>query len=92
MLKIPVIRFKPIEEQDCCDLDDGLIPHWHIIQDTGQGEYTACGQAITEYHYDIKKGKVTCPTCLEIIRFYKELGTKKQQTKKSGGNDEKEML
>lgn len=73
MKKISVIKFKSMEEQDCSDLDDSLIPYWHIIQEAGQGEYTACGQAVTEYHYNIKKGKVTCPNCLEVIKFYKEL-------------------
>lgn len=73
MEKISIIKFK--KEQDCEDLDDTLIPYWHIIQEVGSGEYTACGQAITEYHYDIKTGEVTCPHCLAVINFYKRLGT-----------------
>lgn len=77
MKKLNVIKFAPLNEQhpDVRGmLDETLIPFWHIIQDVGNCEFTACGHAITEYKIKQKVGKVTCPNCLEIIKFYKELG------------------
>jgi hypothetical protein len=51
-------------------------PKWHYINDHGSGQNTLCtgeyfgiGESAAEYEQ--RKGKVTCPECLALIRQIK---------------------
>jgi len=67
-----VIRYKPNQIAD----GEGMFPEdlygvSHVIGPIC--DYTACGHATDEYPYDEKEGKITCPSCLSVIKFYKKL-------------------
>jgi len=58
--------------------DDTLDKYWHLICEdaVGDGEYTSCGIAgFDEWGYPegkrVKRGGVTCPECLKVIKYYK---------------------
>jgi len=39
-------------------------------------EFTACGNAIVDYDHIFKekeKGGITCPDCLDVIKYYKSI-------------------
>jgi hypothetical protein len=55
-------------------LDDTLIPFWHVV--VPPHDYTACGQATAEYLYAEKEGVITCPHCIRLIKFCKEIKSK----------------
>lgn len=49
---------------------------WHLESKVGDGEFTACGNAIVEYDHErklVEKGGITCKNCLENIRYYKTI-------------------
>ncbi len=56
-------------------------PTWHLVQPFGDAPRTVCtgevfgageGSAIYETK-NIKEGKITCPQCLAIIKWYKSI-------------------
>jgi hypothetical protein len=51
---------------------------WHLLATgVGDGEFTACGEAIPECEVVSKSGgTITCPDCLEVIRYYKTIKIK----------------
>lgn len=62
--------------------DDGdhECREWCLVDSTGDCERTAClgevfgygeGDAVYKEKY-VKRGGVTCPQCLSVIRFYKK--------------------
>jgi hypothetical protein len=57
--------------------ESGEIPKgWHLHLSLDQAEYTACGLAETEYDVrskTVERGGITCPDCLEQIKFYKSI-------------------
>lgn len=76
-----VLKFKSMKEQmdgisDYATLDQELIPFWHLVESYGQGEFTCCGQAITEYLCIEKEGKITCPHCVGRIKWYQSIKLK----------------
>lgn len=49
---------------------------WHIETTLADGEFTACGMAVVDYDHDskiVEKGGITCPHCLEVIKYYKQI-------------------
>lgn len=66
------VKFKTFEDGTKEDVPKG----WHLLTPLGDGEYTACGNATPEYETvkeDKEKGGITCPDCLEAIKFYKAI-------------------
>lgn len=56
---------------DCLEKDDDFFKHSHgILNSSGSGEYTLCGVAAEEWQYDkiLPMKKITCPSCLIIIK------------------------
>ena len=75
------MKFKTMKEQmegisDYATLDPDLIPYWHLVEAHGQGEFTCCGQTITEYLIIEKEGKITCPYCIKRIKWYQSIKLK----------------
>ncbi len=69
------IKFKSMQYQkdngNEWGLDDGLIDYIHVI--ANNPEFTLCGQANTEYFYDVVKSKIDCPNCLAEIKHVKDI-------------------
>lgn len=63
------------------DLEIEEIPKWHLVESFGDAERTVCTgevfrswDAHVEYKDKIvKKGGITCPECLKIIKWYKQI-------------------
>jgi hypothetical protein len=69
---VEVIKYKPNQTADgVWGFPEDLYNVWHIIGP--MCDYTACGHATDEYPHEKKQGKVTCPSCLKTIEFYKKL-------------------
>ena len=59
------------EHEDVNDLKG-----WHLDAMINDGEFTACGNAIPDYDHISKqtdKGGITCPDCLEVIKYFKSI-------------------
>lgn len=67
-----VIRFKKKQSTGMLwAFDKDLIKYWHII--IPPQDYTACGHTTDEYNIEKKEGHVTCPECLRVINFCKQI-------------------
>jgi len=56
--------------------EDSNLSKWHLLSEAGSGEYTACGLAEPDYENiqrQKEKGGITCPACLDTIRYYKTI-------------------
>jgi len=78
MVKLPhtVARFKNGHEDQ--DETGDFKKHWHLVaKGVGDGEFTACGLSYVDgYDPDQKqvdRGGITCPSCLTIIKYYKQV-------------------
>lgn len=69
-----VIKYTKGGKQEHEDVNE--LGGWHLNAQTGDGEFTACGNSIVDYDHtskEVNKGGVTCPDCLELIRYYKSV-------------------
>lgn len=51
-----------------------LLNYWHIV--IPPNDFTACSAATDEYDVDYKEGSVTCPKCISVIEFCKNVNYK----------------
>lgn len=55
--------------------DDDFNKMWHLKANINDGEFTACGLSFVDgYETEEKendRGGITCPQCLQTIRYYK---------------------
>ena len=75
-LKSRKMAHKRIKYKEPPEGDDTAMKRWHLLSELGDGEYTACNIAVTEYEYisELKSsGGITCENCLDTIRYYKKI-------------------
>lgn len=71
--RVKFIRGGKFEQEDLAH--DGDMRKWHLYATgVGDGEFTACGNAVVDYDHKTElkdKGGITCSLCIEVIKFYK---------------------